>query len=143
MAQIFYLVADPTGALAGRGWSSEADFPLQEPPPGGALVKVSQAELDSTFSPQDWYIDQGMLLSRVPMPVVLSKTTIAADGEDTCEISGLPDPCTVRLLGSLAWGPGEVSGGVLSITSSTPGDIRVRITAGPPYLKWEGTIHAD
>jgi hypothetical protein len=65
-----------------------------------------------------------------------------ADGEATCVIADLPDPCVLAIGGALTVPRTAVSGGSVTITSTVPGDIILRVTADPAYLAWEATIHA-
>ena len=57
-------------------------------------------------------------------------------------ISGLPDPCTLRLSGAVTLAPAVVTGGSVTITSTVPGAITLRVTADPTHKAWEVTIHA-
>ena len=84
----------------------------------------------------------GEVVERPDMPVTLSATTIAADGEDECVLSGLPDPCTVIGHGAVSAGPVEVTGGSLTLTSTAAGTITVSIMADPVWKPWEATLHA-
>ena len=108
-------------------------------PPGGGIV-VLPAPLDG---PAEHYrvTDSALLLRDVMAPSV-SATSIAADGEDACAIAGLPDPCTVAISGAVTAGPVEVVGGELVLTSTAPGAIHVRVTAGVQWRPWEVTIDA-
>lgn len=64
------------------------------------------------------------------------------DGADAGLISGLPDPCLVSIIGSVAQPPTAVVGGSVTITATVPGAIILRVTADPAYLAWEVTLHA-
>lgn len=87
-------------------------------------------------------IVDGEVVARDVMAPSVSATSIAADGEDACVIAGLPDPCTVAISGAVTAGPVDVVGGELVLTSTVPGAIHVRVTAGVQWRPWEVTIDA-
>ena len=89
-----------------------------------------------------YFVRDGTAVPRMAMAPSLSTQAVVADGEDACVISGLPDPCTVSITGSVALPPTEVAGGSLAITATVPGSIHLRVTAEPTHLPWETTLHA-
>lgn len=113
----------------------EAFWPRQ---PGETLTFLEAPLQD----PNSWLIMGGVPVARQTMTPVLSKTTIAADGADACVITGLPDPCTIRIEGALMHGPVAVAGGTLTLTCTTPGTLALLITCEPSHKPWKGNIHA-
>lgn len=107
-------------------------------PEGGGLVLAPPPA-----GPPDHYrVINGEVVERPAIPVAISAPSFAADGLAECVLSGLPDPCTVTVRGAVSAGPLEVTGGSLTLTSTTPGAITVVITADPVWKPWEGTVHA-
>ena len=109
--------------------------------PEGGGVALMPAPLDG---PAEHY-RVGPLAEVLPRDVMtpsVSALEIAADGVAEAVIAGLPVPCVVEVTGAVAAGPVEVTGGVVSITSTEPGALRVRITAGVQWRAWEVVINA-
>lgn len=76
---------------------------------------------------------------RAGMPLSVSGTTIAADGIQGVQISGIPDYAEVSLDGGP---PQVVHDGLVGFTATTPGEYKLRITH-ENYVPAEVTIHAD
>jgi len=108
-------------------------------PPGGGLVVLP---MPLTGPMGDYRVLDGQVVERLAMAVEISAASFVADGVAECVLSGLPDPCTVTLTGAVSAGPLDVVGGSLTLTSTTPGVIQIRITADPVWKPWEGAIHA-
>jgi hypothetical protein len=87
-------------------------------------------------------VSEGKVVERSDPAITFSVPSFAADGVAECVLSGLPDPCTVTITGAVSAGPLEVTGGSLTITSTTPGAITISITANPVWKPWEGVINA-
>jgi len=117
---------------------NDADLLAQWPQPGQGLLFTAEA-IDE---PRAWRVVAGEVIPRADMAPAISQVTFAADGAEACVISGLPDPCVVAMRGALTVPRTVVSGGSVTITSTVPGDIILRVTADPAYLAWEVTIHA-
>jgi len=92
--------------------------------------------------PDHYRVVDGAIVARAVMEVAVSSPTIAADGADTCILSGLPDPCEVTIGGVVSAGPVEVTGGELTLASTTPGKIRVQVRADPLWRAWEAVVDA-
>lgn len=90
----------------------------------------------------DWRVVDGVVVAREVLAPSVSTTTITADSMSECVISDLPDPCRVALQGLTTAPPTEVTGGSITLTASTPGEIKVLVLADPTYKPWETTIHA-
>ena len=97
---------------------------------------------EAIAEPRAWRVVAGELLPRAAMAPAISQATFAADGEDTCVVSGLPDPCVVAIRGAITVPRTAVSGGSVTITATVPGDVVLRVTADPTYLAWETILHA-
>lgn len=110
------------------------------PVPEGHELVVIPAPLPQRLD--HYRVVEGEVVERPDMPVVVSSPRFAADGEASCVLSGLPDPCTVTIAGAASAGPLEVTGGSLTLTSTTPGAIHVQVAAHPAWKPWETTLHA-
>jgi len=108
-------------------------------PDGGGIVMLAAPLAGPSYF---YRVVDGGIVERDGMDVALSATTIAADGVAECVLSGLPDPCTVTITGAVLAGPLTITGGSLTLTSTTPGAIAIRVTADPAWKPWEATIHA-
>lgn len=117
---------------------SDSHLLAQWPQPGQGLL-FTAAAIDE---PRAWRVVTGEVVPRAAMAPTISQVTFAADGAEACVITGLPDPCVVAMRGALAVPRTVVSGGSVTITSTVPGDIILRVTADPAYKAWETTIHA-
>lgn len=108
--------------------------------PEGAELVVIPAPLTGRLD--HYRVADGEVVERSTLTPAVSAPSFVADGEAECVLSSLPDPCTVTVRGAVSAGPLEVTGGSLTITSTTPGAITIQITADPVWKPWEGTIHA-
>lgn len=138
---IRFVVADAAGVVLYQASTvlAWADVLAHWHLPGGQQA-VQLA--DWLADPSHWRVVDGALVERATMAPAVSATAIAADGLAEAVISGLPDPCTVRVAGPAPVGPLTVSGGTLTLTASQAGAYRVRVTADPTHAPWEGTIDA-
>lgn len=84
------------------------------------------------------YVVDGALAQKPAHAVGITKTTIAADGDDAAEITGLPIPCQVRVNGTLI----DVPDGSLTTRSRHPGTFRMSLDHWP-YLPWSTTVEAQ
>ena len=124
-----------TGEIIGAGTASGC---LAEFADAGAGI----ATLPGRWAATMYFVRDGAAVPRMVMAPALSAQEIMADGEDACVISGLPDPCTLSITGSIALPPTAVVGGSVTITATVPGAIILRVIADPAYLAWETTINA-
>lgn len=109
------------------------------PVPEGHAIAFLEGPITN---PDDWLIVDGALVERQVIAPVFSKTSIEADGEDACVITDLPDPCSVKIQGALTHGPVDVTGGTLTLTSTTPGILDLTFTWEPTHKPWKGSINA-
>lgn len=112
-------------------------------PPGLQKIQIAFTPASDalTFVAQH-YVLNGHVVRRSPMPVVVDKTDMLADGIDVCTISGLPDPSIVTISGGISAGPMPVNDGSLEISCDYAGTITVKVSAPPAYLDWEVTLNA-
>lgn len=123
--------------FASRPWPEvQAEW---TPPEGCQLLQLPEA---LTPPLHHWRVAGGTVVPRAVMPVLVSTPGIAADGDNECALTGLPDPCTVTITGAVSAGPMDITGGSLILTSTAPGAIIIAITADPIWKPWESTIHA-
>jgi hypothetical protein len=111
--------------------------------PGQLVGPVVPFDHPAAVNPLAYRLVNGAAVERATMTPAISAATFAADGIAQCVISGLPDPCRVRIAGAVQAGPVEVAGGTLTLTSTRQGAIRVSVTADPTHKPWEVAIHAD
>ena len=137
-----FVIADAEGVVLQQtrttlGW--EEVLAAWVLPPGQALVRT-EGPLDGP--PDHFRVVAGEVVARAVMMPSVSATSIAADGEAACVIAGLPDPCSVVVVGAVSAGPVEVTGGELVLTSTVSGAIHVLVRDDPDHAPWEVSIDA-
>ena len=131
----------------------------------GAIVNICASSLPGAWVMEHWAYPEGGGVALMPAPLPgppehyrvgplaevvprdvmapsVSALEIAADGVAEAVIAGLPVPCVVEVTGAVTAGPVDVVGGELVLTSTAPGSIHLRITAGVQWRPWEVSIHA-
>jgi len=83
------------------------------------------------------YILDGAPAERPVAPIEINRTEIPADKRSKVKITGLPDPCTVRIDGE----PVTVEGGLLELTADMPATYFV-VFDQFPYMPWSAEITA-
>jgi hypothetical protein len=118
---------DQDGRILGIGVVPNEMFAIQQQP----NIVAEWPATDSTH-----YVFDGELLDREPLGASWDKTEITANGIDEATLSGLPDPCTVRIDGE----PHVIVGGQLELSATNPGSYLVQINE-VAYLseQWEIT----
>ncbi|BCJ91766.1 hypothetical protein IZ6_25010 [Terrihabitans soli] len=88
------LVYDHEGETAGRITRAVTQY-LPELP--GLLSDLGQRHVtvDGPVDMDRSYIENGLLLPRKPMPILVTKTLILADGQDEARITGIPKGSTI------------------------------------------------
>lgn len=100
-------------------------------------------EIAEPLENQDyWRVVDGECVARTFMTPTVSSSTIEADGVDETTISGLPDPCDIRMTGAVSVPWTTVTGGSVTITSTSVGAIQVKARAVPTHCPWSATINA-
>lgn len=94
--------------------------------------------IEGTANDLTEYVVAGAVTPKPAMPVVIDKTEVTADGVDTATMTGLPDPCTLRVQGENHL----VEGGEAEVSFDLSGQYVVKIVAFP-YLDFEVTINAN
>lgn len=130
----FVLYKETCGTVVGYGAADHASNLSAN----GIVALESEPRLDV----ENWRVLNGEVVERLTMSVQASTLNFAANGLAECVLSGLPSPCTVTIYGAVSAGPLEVTDGNLTITSTTPGAIRVAVAACPIWKPWEITINA-
>jgi hypothetical protein len=129
-----------TGAILFQSETSSTAEEVFAIPAGPDRGRVEIPEpLDSI---QRFRVVDGAVVPRAEMALTVSADTFPADGTTACVISGLPDPCTVEISGSFTVPPTPVTGGAITLTTSQPGVLTIRVTADPHYLSKEITLYA-
>jgi hypothetical protein len=88
-------------------------------------------EIGTTPVPEDLHDAVVTICPRPNMPVTVSKTEIAADGEDIALLSGLPMPCRVRVATADHSDVINVADGSCEITAAVPDTYNVTVEAWP------------
>lgn len=115
--RIFHLVSDPVhSAIALNMQRMGANYLDLEPVDGVSF------ECDIM---RDW-VDKGEIKPR-PVFDLPDLVEIAADGSDSHQIAGLPDPCLVRIDGEEI----SVEGGELTIAADMPAEYEIRFVQWP------------
>ncbi|MBV1952700.1 MAG: hypothetical protein KUG64_10970 [Cycloclasticus sp.] len=108
--------------------------PVEEELDGLAFV-AGEGDYDTQFIDVS---DSPVIADQVQTPFTQNKPSIIADAVDECDISGLPDPCTVT------WPDGqidEVTGGSIQYSVDYPGDYVIKLKT-PINLETEVYIEA-
>ena len=128
----YFVYNSQTGRTYFEGVGELSD-PILEHHQNGAVIG---ADVSGDFS--EYYIDDGVIVARLPMPLITTNTPLIADGIDEVIISGIPSGVQVE------WPDGQtdiVTGGEISFSVDLPGTYTFRFTA-VLYLDKEITIEA-
>ena len=128
----YFVYNSQTGLMHFEGVGELSD-PILEHYQNGAVM---EADVSGDFS--EYYIDDGVIVARLPMSLITTNTPINANGTDEAIISGIPAGVQVQ------WPDGQtdiVTGGEISFSVDLPGTYTFRFTA-VPYLDKEITIEA-
>lgn len=129
----FFIVYDPaTGKIYSHGYCPPDQVAIQAQPPHEVIV-VEDGDTDFDLH----YVVEGERAARPAFPVDFDKTEILADDTDVATMSGLPQPCVVKVDGEEY----IVSDGVLEISSPMPATYVVEIDHWP-YLPYRTEIVA-
>jgi hypothetical protein len=74
--------------------------------------------------------------------IAASTSTILANGADEVVITGIPVGSRLRLSGTITLDDTPLDDDHLSLTTTKPGRLMVRIECPAPYLTWEHTVDA-
>lgn len=91
---------------------------------------------------ETFYVQDDVIFTRTEPVITVSNTSFAADGLAECTIAGIPLGAKAILRGAVTAGPVQIDDGDIVITSTSAGMITVTLDCPPPYLRWEGQIHA-
>lgn len=133
-----YLVHDAAGRVLRAGLCAYANLAALPLDAEHETLMVTDELVPSDGSV---WVEDGLLVPGLTMTPGVSATTITADGAEECQISGLPDPCTVWITGAVNVPPTKVEGGEIVLTSTKAGEITVLVDAHR-YRRLEITIHA-
>lgn len=139
---VFWLLHE-AGAIVGHGHCALADLDLQEVAAGRQRILLErQAYAAMVVDPGLFHVDVDALAERVASPIELAGAAIAADGEDEATITGIPAGSRLRVTGAVTLAWTAIDDGEAVLTCATPGTLRVRVESPPPYMHWEGIVHA-
>lgn len=119
-----------TGRILRSGTASEAQAGLQADPSAGERLLLEMTADDMTQ-----YIDvvAGQVLDRAPMAAIIDKTTLVAEGADTCTITQIAAGVMARVEGGDTFADVVITDHVLLLDVDSPGVYRVTLS-GFPYL---------
>lgn len=145
---VCYFIWHRDGAIVGTGCCpAELAPPLVGPsinpgPPGATFASIPADVSQAMGDPDRWWWNGQDVVPRELSPVAISTNTIAADGLEEVTISGIPAGTEISISGALVvpWTP--VEGGSVTLTSTEPGRLSIRLRMPPPYLDWRGTVNA-
>ncbi len=105
------------------------------------IIQGGNIIMSDRLDPRFWYVKDGIAIPRPDNQIMVSKTSISADGIDTAVISGVPAGATIRIQTDRE---NKVisDGSDIHLTSAKPMRIFVQIDAFPLKDK-EVTIYAN
>ena len=127
-----FVVYDATGLILRSGVCALADMDLQ----AGAGELVMEGLANDTLE----YVVDGAIVQRPPMPVLVSATTVPANGVSVVSFTGIPAGALMRVNGP-ARDAFTVDDGVADLTFDAPGTYQIDIDLFP-YIYLEETIDA-
>lgn len=86
-------------------------------------VTIEQGQIEDYYSP-----DFENLVEKTDNPAILDKETLIADGTDLINISGLPNPTTITIVGPLS-GEEEVTTGSTTFSTVIQGNYDIIISS--------------
>lgn len=140
----FFAKCDAAGQIDSVGYCGPGLAAMQSVPDGWTCVVLPDRTTHDAVlaAPRSYRLLAGEIVPRAVMAPSISAASFAADGVAECVIAGLPDPCRVVLGGAAGNTTIDLPGGTLTITSSEPGRITMRITADPTHAPWKGAVIA-
>ncbi len=105
-------------------------------------VLVDPLGADTMRPLHDWWFDGSAVQRRTTAPITISATEIIANGSDAVVVAGIPEAAVLTVRGAISVAPTSVSGGTVTLTTTTPGALRLSVRCAPPFLTWEATVHA-
>lgn len=97
---------------------------------------------EGSISGETHYIVDSVPVNRPLMETAIGKSTILANGEDTSEITGIPEGAKLTITGPISLEPVVVDEGAIQFSADVAGDYTIRLECFP-YLDWQGVVHAD
>ena len=101
------------------------------------VAEEGHAYLEAVSNDMSQYVNDGAIVDKPLLSVIVDKPTITADGSDVVTITGIPEGATVR------WNDMEMiaDGNDIEFMTDIVGEHKLRITLWP-YKDAEVTIHA-
>jgi len=126
-----YLICSPEGEIRRSTTCPESQVAIQ--------MAADEYVVEGEANDVTQYVDTVTweVKDKPPLPAVLSKTTLAADGVDSITVSGLPVPCQV-VLDKVQY---EVPDGEFEFTVDLPGEYTLSIQV-VNYLPFDTTVTA-
>ncbi len=135
-----------TGEVIGRGTLPDATALTDQTPlrDDDYFVEVDEATYEAIGNPgnQSHRVVGEKVVPRLLMPVLINTAIIPADGETKAHITGIPEGAMLTISGAVKWGPGEIAGGNVDLSSRVAGVIRIQLDRSPHFRPWSATIHA-
>lgn len=138
-----YIALTLLGEIRACGEVLDADFDRIFPVPDCTIISVSDDDLNRVLpGMMRLYMVDGVILDRVAPPISMSAASIAADGLEEIEVSGIPEGSSMRISGAVTLPWTLIESGVATLTASIPGASSISVRCPPPYLAWSGAFDA-
>ena len=131
------------GDIVGCGYCPLAEREMQVTPAGVTRHDITMAEhtqVSLGFRRFAWV--EGALAARSPVTITLSATSIAADGVEELEVTGIPDGARLRVSGAVSLPWTVITGGEAVLTASVPGSVMLELRCPAPHADWMGGFDA-
>jgi hypothetical protein len=132
---LYAIIEQATGRVVATGAADAGAITTTVLPEGQAILIDVPEEATGATHHYDYGV--GGLVPRPPMPCVLDKTIILADGVDEAVVSGVPDSAYCQVRDQMA----DAEDGTLEFSSEVEGEFAVSITKFP-YLDFVVVITA-
>jgi len=130
------------GKIVAFGHAPISDYDRQSGPDGAEREVIPLATFAAMSSPEAWCWDGAAVVPRQSSSIAASTASIRANGVDEVAITGIPAGSRLRLSGAITLPDTPLDDDHLSLTTTQPGRLMVRIICPPPYLNWEHAIDA-
>ena len=131
----FIVYSNITGEILRQGRCQGVDILLQPSNTNESVIEAS----DSNDNIHKIDLNTLEIIFKIPIPVIINKTTISADGVDNIIISDLPNPTAVSIVDEGSW---EITDGVFEFTTETVGEYIIKLRSSL-YLDVEYLINAN
>lgn len=131
------------GEIVGCGYCPLSDREMQVTPSGATrhdITMEQHTQVSLGFRRFAWV--EGAVVARSAVAITLSATTIAADGEEELEVTGIPEGARLRVSGAVSLPWTVITGGEVVLTASVPGRVMLELRCPAPHADWLGGFDA-